>query len=95
MNFDTNMLDIELFDSVEEAPSYEKPEHYSANLKTARVVGNGTVHGNPTVDLIFEDERGQEYVAMITGGLLQNLAGAIEGMKQRTGGQMSPEGEKH
>ena len=92
MDLGTNHLSILLADSVEKAPNYEKPEYLAANLTTAQVVGNGTVNGNPTVDLIFEDESGQKYVAMITGGLMQNLAGAIEGMKERTQNKVSKRG---
>jgi hypothetical protein len=84
MDLGTNTLNILLSDSVAEAPNYEKPEYQGANLTTAQIVGNGTIEGNPTVDLIFEDEHGQKYIAMITGGLMQNLAGAIQGMKERT-----------
>jgi hypothetical protein len=86
MDLGTNDLSIELFDTPKKAPNYEKPDYEGANLTTAVVVGNGTVNGNPTVDLIFVDENGQKYIAMITGGIMQNLAGAIEGMKQRTSG---------
>jgi hypothetical protein len=83
----TNQLSITLHDSPTEAPSYNKPEHLFANLTTARVVGRGTQAGFPTVDFIFEDESGQKYVAMLTGGLVENLAAAVLGMKQRTADQ--------
>ena len=84
MDLGTNDLKILLANSVEEAPNYTKPEYLSANLTIAQVVGKGTVKGNPTVDFIFEDESGQKYVAMLTGGLVAGIAQAIEGMKQRT-----------
>jgi len=84
MNLGTNDLKILLADSVAEAPNYEKPEYEGANLTTTHVVGNGTVAGNPTVDFIFEDESGQKYVAMLTGGLVENLADAVRGMRERT-----------
>lgn len=84
MKLAPNYLKILLADSPEEAPNYEQPEYKAANLMTAHVVGNGTVQGNPTVDLIFEDEHGQKYMTMITGGLIQSLAGAVTGMKERT-----------
>jgi len=85
MNLGTNDLNILLHDSPQEAPNYEQPEYKAANLTTAVVVGNGTVDGNPTVDFVFEDENGQKYVAMLTGGLVQNLAGTVQGIKDRTG----------
>lgn len=82
-------LSIRLADSPTEAPSYSKPEYLLAKLTTAQIVGRGTVSGNPTVDFIFEDEAGQKYVAMLTGGLVENLAAAVLGMKQRTADQNS------
>lgn len=86
-NLGFNDLKILLADSPDEAPKYNKPEYLLANLTTAQIVGRGTVRGNPTVDFIFEDENGQKYVAMLTGALIENLVGAIRGMKQRTADQ--------
>lgn len=86
MDLRANDLSILLSDSPDEAPSYRNPEYRAANLTSARVVGLGTVGGNPTVDFIFVDENGQKYVAMLTGGLVENLAGAVRGMKERTKG---------
>lgn len=85
MDLGTNDLNIVLADTPSEAPNYEKPEYKGANLTTAVVVGKGTVSGAPTVDFVFEDENGQKYIAMLTGGLVENLTGAIQGMKLRTG----------
>jgi len=87
MDLGTNEIDILLADSPEAAPNYSLPEYKATNLTTAQIVGRGTECGNPTVDMIFVDEDGQKYVALITGGLIQSIAGAIEGMKQRTGGK--------
>lgn len=86
-NLGANSLAVLLHDSPDEAPKYDKPEFLFANLTTARVVGRGTANGLPTVDFIFEDEKGQKYVAMLTGGIVENLAGAVRGMKQRTADQ--------
>lgn len=84
VNADATHLALELHDKPEDAPKYNQPEHLYAKLAKALVIGRGTVLGNPTVDLVFEDEKGQKYVAMITGGLIENLAGAVRGMRQRT-----------
>jgi hypothetical protein len=89
MNLGTNDLQILLADSPTEAPTYRKPEYLAANLTTVQIVGRGTVSGAPTVDFIFVDENGQKYVAMLTGGLVENIAAAILGMKQRTADQNS------
>jgi len=85
MDLGTNSLKIVMADTPSEAPNYEKPDYKGANLTTAVVVGKGTVAGNPTVDFVFEDEDGQKYVAMLTAGLIENLTGAIQGMKERAG----------
>jgi hypothetical protein len=86
-NLGANSLSIRLADTPHEAPKYNKPEYLFANLVAAQIVGRGTVAGNPTVDFIFEDENGQKYVAMLTGGIVENLAAAVLGMKQRTADQ--------
>ena len=69
-------LKISIFDYAGEAQSagysYTAPIK-AVNLTEAVVVRNGTVNGNPTVDLIFEDSDGNKYVAMITGRLLKAL----------------------
>jgi hypothetical protein len=90
MNLGTNDLKILMADSPSEAPTYRAPEYRAANLTTAHVVGCGTVAGNPTVDFVFVDESGQQYVAMLTGALVETLAGAIRGMRERTA-QPTPE----
>jgi hypothetical protein len=86
-NLGANHVTLLLADSPAEAPSYTAPEYRLAKLTTAQIVGRGTVQGNPTVDFIFEDEAGQKYVAMLTGGLVENMAAAVLGMKQRTADQ--------
>ncbi len=80
----SNSLSIRISDSPQEAPSYKAPEYRLAKLTTARIVGKGTVSGKPTVDFIFEDENGQKYVAMTTGSLVETLAAAVLGVKERT-----------
>lgn len=79
-----NHLTLNLSDSPDKAPVYRAPEFLAATLISANIVGRGTVEGNPTVDLIFQDQNGQKFVAMITGGILQNAAAAVEGMRLRT-----------
>jgi hypothetical protein len=85
MNLGTNDLNVVLYDTPLMAPTYRKPEYKPANLTIAGVVGDGTVDGNPTVDLIFEDESGQKYVAMLTGNLIDGVATAVKAMKAKTG----------
>ena len=84
MELRTNTLDILFADSPAAAPKYREPEYRAANLVNAHVVGRGTTDGNPTVDFVFVDEHGQKYVAMLTGGIVESLAGAVRGMRERT-----------
>ena len=70
-------LNIRIFDNAAEAIAekfvYSTPEYIGVTLKQAVVVRQGTVEGNSTVDLILEDEKGQKYVAMVTGNLLRSV----------------------
>ncbi len=75
-------ISIKLFDSVEEAPSYRKPEHLGGQFLEAVVVLNGTEEGAPTVDLIFEDEQGQKYVAVTTLKLLRGIVDAGDARRE-------------
>ena len=86
MDLGLNDLQITIHRTPDEAPNYAKPEFLPANLKTARVIGFGTVNGQPTVDFIFEDEKGQKHVAMLTGKLVLGLGQVITA-------QMTPDKE--
>lgn len=70
-------LDLTICDSSEDAVQkgfkYELPEYQQAHLKKAVVVRKGTVEGNSTVDLIFEDNDGNKFVAMVTSNLLKMI----------------------
>jgi hypothetical protein len=52
-----------------------KPEagFLPVNIAEVVVVRKGTEQGNPTVDLILEDEKGQKFVVMVTGALLKSI----------------------
>ena len=66
-------LDIEVFKSPVEAPSFKEPEHKGIRIEKANIVRNGTESGLSTVDLILVDESGQKYMMMITGRLIHSL----------------------
>lgn len=82
----TNDLSIEI-KTIETAPNYRKdrPEFKSALITRAIIIEKGTVTKNPTVDIWFENDQGQKYIAMITGDLILTLAEVIEGVKLRSG----------
>lgn len=54
-----------------------KAEEYAGitavEVDTVVVVQNGTMAGNPTVDLLLVDEKGNKYVVMVTGALLKSI----------------------
>ncbi len=71
-------LEISICNSPEEAVQKGHVYHHgftALTLKSAVVVQNGTVAGNSTVDLVFEDSSGNKYVAMTTMNLLKSIPG--------------------
>ena len=62
-------------DAIEKGYDYNthNPVPKGLELVEAVVVQNGTVQGNPTVDLILRDEEGNTYVALVKGRLLKML----------------------
>lgn len=76
-------LQVKLFDSPKDAPTYNAPEYKAVKLKAANLVGNGTESGNITVDLILEDEKGNKYIAMTTLTLVGGLFASGMGLKER------------
>jgi hypothetical protein len=69
---------------VEESPSYDEKNFSALDLKAAHIVERGTQQGNPTVDLLLVDNNGRQYVAVVTGNLLEMLGSAVAGVRART-----------
>jgi hypothetical protein len=69
-----NVLNIRVFPNPKEAPIFRPPEFLAAKIDHANVVRQGTTEGKSTVDLVFQDEKGQKYVVLITGRLIRSLA---------------------
>lgn len=61
-------------DAIEKGYNYTRPEYLPARIVKAVVVQDGTESGRSTVDIIFEDEKGQKHVTMLTGRLVQILS---------------------
>lgn len=79
---DTGVVKIVKFDSVEKAPNYVKEGGYKAlELVDVAIVENGTVNGNPTVDLIFKDSDGNKYVTMVMGSLIHAMKSVVGDLK--------------
>lgn len=83
-----NVLSIRIVDTPKDAPNYKGGDFVGANLTEAVIVRKGTVANKPTVDLVFELKNATGKVtglavAMVTGAILENLAGAIKGASER------------
>ncbi len=76
----TNVLSIKICDSIEAAPNWKR-DHADkvkgAELVEAFVVRKGMVSGRDTVDLVFKDDAGNTYVALVSGANLKMLASTI------------------
>lgn len=72
---ETNVLKIEIVNTVDEAPNYKSnnEKFKAAVLKKAIIVRKGTIEGNDTIDLQFQDAAGNKYVAMVTAQILKTL----------------------
>lgn len=76
-----NMLSMEI-KTVDEAPNYKTGANDGDGFKGAKlikavVIRKGMENGKDTVDLQFETEDGQKFVAMTTGTLLKSLASIV------------------
>ena len=80
-----NMLIIEVVASPDDAPNYNRdtPDVRAVDITKAIIVLNGMASGASTVDFQIRDQQGGEYVAMLTGALVKQLAGAIVGAESR------------
>ena len=78
----TNTVSIEIVDSPDQAPKYEK-DFTLLKMQKCIVVGKGTVNGNPTIDIQLTDENGNKFLIMATGGIIEMISGAIAGKRIR------------
>ena len=82
---DPNRLDIEIHDSPEEAVHWNRdhPDVRVVDISKAHIVCKGTQQGLATVDFLIVDNEGNQFVGMLTGALIKQLAAAINGAEQR------------
>jgi hypothetical protein len=81
----TNALKIEIVDSPDKAPHYRR-DHVDirgVSIKKVIVVAKGTQAGKPTVDFQLVAQDGSEFVTMLTGELVKQLANVIAGVEAR------------
>lgn len=64
-------IGIQLYDSPERAPRYttETP----LKIDSVAIIANGTVNGQPTLDLVMTDREGGRYVTLLTSVLLRGI----------------------
>lgn len=76
----TNVLNIKVVDSPSDAPNYNRDtlDIRACEITTVIVVKKGTVSGKPTVDFQITAQDGSEFVAMLTGALVKQLAGVVD-----------------
>ena len=60
-------------DGINRGYVYRRPEYAPIRIAQVVVVRNGTEEGNPSVDLLLEDENGQKYAALLSGRLLKAI----------------------
>lgn len=80
-----NTLKIEIVDSPEQAPNYarDQVDVRGAEITKAVIVCKGTEGGKPTVDFQFTARDGSQFVAMLTGDLVKQLAAVVMGAEKR------------
>lgn len=80
-----NVLKIEVVDSPDKAPHYRRDsvDIRGATITKALIVCNATESGKSSVDFQFQTGDGAQFVAMLTGTLVRQLAAAIEGAESR------------
>lgn len=73
----TNNVTIKLCESIEAAPVYHDKGYKVLSFEEAVIVKNGTVEGNPTVDIVLTSPEGEKFVAMVTGKIFKAVASAV------------------
>lgn len=75
----TNSITISICNHINDAPNYNTDGRgvKGAEIVEAVIVRNGTVEGNDTVDLVFKDQDGNKYVALVTGRILKTVTDLV------------------
>lgn len=79
-----NTLVLEIAESPDVAPNYNRDciDVRSAVISKCVIVKKGMESGKSTVDFQFQDQEGNQFVAMLTGALVLGLAQAIQGAER-------------
>ncbi len=79
-------VEIQIVDSIEEAPKYKKEEFTILKMEKCIIVGKGTTEGNPTVDIQMTDANGKKYLVMAKAGIIEGMGSATAGKRMRDNG---------
>lgn len=72
----SNQVEINIVDDPKYAPNYGN-DFKIIKMQKCIVVGNGTVEGNPTVDIQLTDANGKKYLIMATGWLMESITAVV------------------
>lgn len=80
----TNNVTVQIVDTSKGAPDYKKAGDTTIlKMTNCVIVGKGMESGAPSVDLQLEDEKGNKFVVMTTGLIIEMLGGAVVGKRMR------------
>ena len=80
----TNNVTVQIVNNSKEAPNYKEIGGFTVlKITDCIIVGKGMESGAPSVDLQLEDEKGNKFVVMATGGIMEMLGGAVAGKRIR------------
>lgn len=60
-------------DAIQKGYVYRRPEYQPINITKVVVIRDGTTEGNPSVEFLLMDEKGQKYVVGLTGALIKMI----------------------
>lgn len=66
-------------------PKY--PETIEIYAVEANITEKGMTSGAPLLDLVFKDEHGQRYFYMTSAAIIEAIAAAIQGVKEKNAGR--------
>lgn len=81
-------LEVKLCATPAQARNYKKENEVRqvwkrAKLVQACVIGQANESGGCDVDLIFIDDQGNKFFAIVSGGILKGLVSAINGLEKK------------
>lgn len=81
----SNAVSITIAPNPDQATDYNLEDNPPTPVKwvSSEIVAKGTEAGNPSVDMILTDDKGNRYLVMTTIGMIDGLAAAMRGVRDR------------